>query len=338
MEWTGERFIPGEGGAAIFYEHVQRYDLARSFASGKQVVDLASGEGYGSDLLASCAESVIGVELDRDALVHASSRYQRRNLRFLGADIRNVPLRSDSQDLVVCFEAIEHVTRQDAVLGEARRLLHDDGLLIISTPERTAYSDSRDFENEYHVHEFYLDEFRRFLQAVFPHVEILGQRVVGASAMWPLDRRATNAFEIAIPPGNGRRDESADVVQPQFCIAICGADTTAFDEQLDTVVSVFTDAEQSFVAEHDEAVAAFADLKYRVLELETHDDLLLSIKAKLEEERDQLKSRAETSEAENAAMKSSASWRITKPLRALVRGARRLGRLSGLRTWRRHAS
>jgi SAM-dependent methyltransferase len=338
MEWTGERFIPGEGGAAIFYEHVQRYHLARSFASGKQVIDFASGEGYGSNLLASCAGSVIGVELDRDALVHASSRYQRQNLDFVGADIRNVPLRSDSHDLVVCFEAIEHVTRQDDVLREARRLLRDDGLLIISTPERNAYSDSRNFENEFHVHEFYLDEFRQFLRHAFPHVEILGQRVVGASAIWPLDRRATNAFEITIPPGKGPRDGSADVVQPQFCIAICGADAAAFDEQLNTIVSVFMDAEQSFVAEHDEAVAAFADLKYRVLELETHDDLLLSIKARLEEERDQLKSRAETSAAENAAMRSSASWRITMPLRALARGARRLGRLSGLRTWRRHAS
>ena len=80
IEWTGERFIPGEGGAAILYEHAHRYHLAQSLATGKRVVDLASGEGYGSELLSQAARSVIGVEIDTEALAHATTKYRRDNL------------------------------------------------------------------------------------------------------------------------------------------------------------------------------------------------------------------------------------------------------------------
>ena len=64
LEWTGERFVPGNGGAAISYEHVHRYQLAQTIAAGKRVVDLASGKGCGSALLSQLAASAVGVEID----------------------------------------------------------------------------------------------------------------------------------------------------------------------------------------------------------------------------------------------------------------------------------
>ena len=43
-------------------EHYHRYLFARSLAHGCDVLDVASGEGYGAALLAQVARSVIGVE------------------------------------------------------------------------------------------------------------------------------------------------------------------------------------------------------------------------------------------------------------------------------------
>ena len=71
MEFTGERFIPGEGGAAIAYEHLHRYLFALNWAEGARVVDVASGEGYGAALLAGTARLVCGIELDPLALASA---------------------------------------------------------------------------------------------------------------------------------------------------------------------------------------------------------------------------------------------------------------------------
>jgi hypothetical protein len=273
---------------------------------------------------------VIGVEIDSEALAHATTKYRRDNLRFVGGDIRRTPLRGNQFDLAVCLEAIEHVTGQEEALVEARRLLRDDGVLVISTPERKEYSDSRDFTNDFHEHEFYLDEFRQFLERVFPHVAILGQRVVSASALWPLDGRGA-PFRLettTVPASRPAREGHGSPLAPQFCVAICSGETTGTDERLARTVSVFMDADQSFVAEHDDAVETHAGLKQRVLELETHDELLLSVKSKLEQEREHWAHRAQTLSQENAALKSSVSWRVTRPLRALSR----------LRSWRPRAS
>ncbi len=51
MEFTGEKFFPETHGN-IELDHLHRYLLAREFVSGKVVLDIASGEGYGSAMLA----------------------------------------------------------------------------------------------------------------------------------------------------------------------------------------------------------------------------------------------------------------------------------------------
>ncbi|HNP61759.1 MAG TPA: hypothetical protein PKM72_13020, partial [Nitrospirales bacterium] len=47
LPWTGERYVPGVIGD-IELEHLHRYYLARELAVGKDVLDIACGEGYGS--------------------------------------------------------------------------------------------------------------------------------------------------------------------------------------------------------------------------------------------------------------------------------------------------
>ena len=62
-------------------EHLHRYFFAADLAEGKRVLDLGSGEGYGSAILAERAKSVLGVELDPEAVRHASARYSLRQPR-----------------------------------------------------------------------------------------------------------------------------------------------------------------------------------------------------------------------------------------------------------------
>ena len=68
---TGERYLPEIDGAYIAYEHWHRYLFATQFVSGKTVLDVASGEGYGSALLARFVAAVVGVDLDPEAVAHA---------------------------------------------------------------------------------------------------------------------------------------------------------------------------------------------------------------------------------------------------------------------------
>src|SRR5437762_11235071 len=92
LTFTGERFLPDCAGE-IAYEHWHRYAFARRFAAGKQVLDAACGEGYGSALLATVAHSVVGVDIDATSISHASSRYGDGNrVRFLAGSCSALPL------------------------------------------------------------------------------------------------------------------------------------------------------------------------------------------------------------------------------------------------------
>jgi len=82
MEFTGERYVPSLRGQ-IYYEHLHRYAIAARFCGGKRVLDIASGEGYGSALLARTAAEVVGVDIDRRSVDHARATYYAANLRFM---------------------------------------------------------------------------------------------------------------------------------------------------------------------------------------------------------------------------------------------------------------
>ncbi len=198
LEWTGERFLPWLNDPALAYEHLHRYLYASQFAHGKSVLDLASGEGYGSNLLAQTAANVVGVDIAPAAVEHARSRYARKNLDFLTGSITNVPITENGAfDLVTCFEAIEHIEDQAALLREISRLLKSDGMLIVSTPNKTVYDRHIQEENEFHVKELEFGEFRSLLETCFRNVLFAGQRIYAQSNLWPLDRNVGSNLAAA---------------------------------------------------------------------------------------------------------------------------------------------
>ena len=107
--FTGERFLPGCTGE-IAYEHWHRYAFARQFVKDKRVLDAACGEGYGSAVLGTVAASVVGVDIDKDAVAEAGRRYGRPpEVSFVEESCTALSLPDASFDVVVSFETIEHV-------------------------------------------------------------------------------------------------------------------------------------------------------------------------------------------------------------------------------------
>ncbi|PTS81428.1 class I SAM-dependent methyltransferase, partial [Stenotrophomonas sp. HMWF023] len=177
IEFTGERFVPTEHGV-IRQEHLHRYAWCLPLVEGKDVLDVASGEGYGSAMLAGRARSVRGVDISNDAVAHAGERYADiANLKYLQGSAAAIPLPDDSVDVVVSFETIEHLYEQEEMMSEIRRVLRPDGVMIMSSPNKEVYSDRAGYHNEYHVKELYLEEFRTLVGRYFPAMHLCGHRM-----------------------------------------------------------------------------------------------------------------------------------------------------------------
>jgi len=184
VEFTGEFYVPQKHGN-IELEHMHRYLLATEIVTGKAVLDIACGEGYGSSLLATKAGSVTGVDISDDLIEHARATYRRDNLAFLVGTCADIPLPDGSIDVVVSFETIEHHDEHEAMLREIRRVLRPDGCLLMSTPDRFRYSIQPGETNPFHVKELFEHEFKRLIRSEFRNAAFFGQRIAYGSTMLP---------------------------------------------------------------------------------------------------------------------------------------------------------
>jgi GT2 family glycosyltransferase/ubiquinone/menaquinone biosynthesis C-methylase UbiE len=222
LPFTGERYTPEESGQ-IEYEHLHRYAICLAHIAGKDVLDIASGEGYGSALLAGAARTVIGVDIDPHAISHATNRYHDRpNLRFLTGDCANIPLADNSVDVVVSFETLEHHTQHDEMMREIKRVLRPGAWLIISTPDKRVYTDETGVQNEFHVRELYTDEFHSLASAFFGHVHLYGQRLSLASALTPLSHETTDCFTALSGNATAIQRRVERLRDAVYIVAVCG--------------------------------------------------------------------------------------------------------------------
>ena len=205
---TQERFTYEAGEIEI--EHYHRYQLALSLVEGNRVLDIASGEGYGSNLLASVASSVVGVDIDQECVDYANARYGSCSLEYRQGDAASIPVEDGSVDVVVSFETIEHHDRHQEMMDEVRRVLVPEGILMLSSPDKKYYSDVPNFQNTYHVKELYFEEFKELVAQHFKHSRYYLQRMVKGSLIFPEDNKFEKLTVFEKEPGDallvGRRE------------------------------------------------------------------------------------------------------------------------------------
>lgn len=217
VEFTGERVIPGQVNDDLWSEHVARYAFARRYIQDKRVLDAGCGTGYGSAELAQDAAAVTGIDIAADAIEYANATFPLPRLRFVETSCTAMALPGAAFDAVVAFEVIEHLADYRAFLHECARVLTPDGLLIVSSPNKRYYAETRAATgpNPFHEHEFEAEEFARELQLVFPNVRLLLQNRVESFAFhpavsfWPAEAR--------IDGGGGTAEDA------HFFIGMCSA-------------------------------------------------------------------------------------------------------------------
>jgi ubiquinone/menaquinone biosynthesis C-methylase UbiE len=186
LKWTGERLVTDPLLGKGITEHLHRYAIAIDLVKDKIVLDLACGEGYGTNLLSKTARKVTGIDISKEAILHARKKYLRENIEFIEASAINLPLQDNSIDVVVSFETIEHLFEQESFLNEIKRVLKIEGILIISSPERENYR-KLDPENPFHVKELCKAELISLLEKRFRFICYYDQTFHIASIITPQD-------------------------------------------------------------------------------------------------------------------------------------------------------
>jgi len=108
--------------------------------AGKSALDIGCGAGLLCEPLARLGADVTGVDAAIDNVAAASAHAQGAGLdiRYMAGEVASLDI--GTFDLVTSLEVVEHVADKAAFLKDVAERLADDGLLVLSTPNRTAAS------------------------------------------------------------------------------------------------------------------------------------------------------------------------------------------------------
>jgi len=162
---TGERTIPGLAEENYWFRrHEVVYRRLAARCADRDVLEAGCGEGYGADLIASVARSVVAVDYDAATVAHVRTRYPR--VQIVEGNLAALPVPDGSVDVVVNFQVIEHLWDQPQFVEECRRVLRSGGLLLMSTPNRITFSPGSDTPlNPFHTRELNATELAELLTA-----------------------------------------------------------------------------------------------------------------------------------------------------------------------------
>ena len=197
LSLTGERTLPDVPEENYWFQrHLAVYRWIGERVAGLDVVDMACGEGYGTDELARRAARVTGVDANPDAFEHARLKYTRPGVAFARDMVQSW---SGECDAVVFLQTIEHVENPKEVLDHFRRILRPDRTAYVSTPNvlTLAPEGAEKSGNPWHVKEYRADEFRELCAGSFESVELHG--LFHARKLWLHERAIAAGWDRLHP-------------------------------------------------------------------------------------------------------------------------------------------
>jgi ubiquinone/menaquinone biosynthesis C-methylase UbiE len=174
---------PGERATKEQLERIfQRYRFVREFALGKEVLEVACGSGMGLGYISSIAKRVVGVDIDKKNVAFAKELYLgEKNIQVSLMDAHYLSFPDNSMDLIFLFEAIYYLKNPAKFITEAKRVLKDDGVLMICTVNK----DWEDFHKSPYTYKYFsVPELTSLIKTSFNDVSALGG--------FPVDRKGKN--------------------------------------------------------------------------------------------------------------------------------------------------
>ena len=156
--------------------HLFAYEFAKSMIPENSfVLEVGCGEGYGTNLLSQHVKKIIGLDIDKKTITHASKKYHSENCVFKVYDGVRIPYNDNTFDAVISFQVIEHLQDDMHYVSEIYRVLRERGSFILTTPNRTfRLKPGQKPWNRFHVREYYPHELENTLKSKFLDVKVWG--------------------------------------------------------------------------------------------------------------------------------------------------------------------
>ncbi|MEI7895988.1 MAG: class I SAM-dependent methyltransferase [bacterium] len=205
------RIIPGTFESKeeylLYLRHVFAYEFAKeNISKNSSVLEMGCGEGYGTSLMSEHVEKITGLDVDANAVDHAQNKYGSSNCTFTLYDGRKIPFRDNTFDAVISFQVIEHVEDDANFVAEIFRILKNNGIFIVTTPNRTLrLKPGQKPWNKFHLREYSPDQFEMLLKNKFEGATVWGIRGNDEVQRVESDRVAKSLKIASFDPLNLRR-------------------------------------------------------------------------------------------------------------------------------------
>lgn len=140
---------------------VQKYFQRRKTSTIKKLINASSGDvildiGCGSgvqlrSLTTNSPKLLIGTDINEKALLYAKTK-NIQNAEFVRCTAQYLPFKTNAIDKIICAELIEHLQNPNDMVIESKRVLKNDGLIVITTPNENSI---------WGIYEFLWDKFGR---------------------------------------------------------------------------------------------------------------------------------------------------------------------------------
>lgn len=120
-------------------QHWQLDEHSRAPLEGKSALDVGCGAGLLAEPLARLGAKLTGIDASPEVIAVAREHAEAMGLDidYRSGDVREI---DGLFDLITCMEVVEHVADPALFIGVLAKRLAPNGLLILSTPNRTAWS------------------------------------------------------------------------------------------------------------------------------------------------------------------------------------------------------
>ncbi len=104
-----------------------------------RVLDVGASTGIIDNHLAEHFHSVLGIDIDREAIESAKKMFPRNNLNFQVGDALSTNLPKESVDIVICSQIYEHVPDAYKMMDEIFRVLRPGGICYFAAGNRLVW-------------------------------------------------------------------------------------------------------------------------------------------------------------------------------------------------------